>query len=298
MVELAGKNAIVTGAAVGIGNSYAKALAKEGVNVAVCDVRDDIADLAKELEGLGVKSAAWVADVSKPDDVRKFIDGAVDALGGIDILVSNAGTVWPTLADDDLDKAMADYDGIIGTNLKGEYLVGRAVIAQMLEQGGGGEIVNIATDHMVTCGSPNEICPKLDTCPWADEPRPTGGGEVMDLYDASKWGLNGFLFGWSKALKPHGIRVNQMCMGATDSHMIRGFFGFPPKGEPLDAEQQKEVDTWMSDEDSAQVVIDLLKEGPGGRTGQSMNLCIGRPTVLEPPLPDIYIVEEELNGVS
>ncbi len=298
MVELAGKNAIVTGAAVGIGNSYAKALAKEGVNVAVCDIRDDIMDLAKDLEKLGVKSSAWIADVSKPEDVRKVVDGTVEAFGGIDILVSNAGAVWPSLADDDLDKTLVDYDGIIGTNLRGEYLFGRAVIAQMLKQGGGGEIVNIATDHMVTCGSPNEICPKLDSCPWADEPRPTGGGEVMDLYDASKWALNGFLFAWAKALKPNGIRVNQICMGATDSHMIRGFFGFPPKGEPLDAEQQKEVDTWMSDENSAQVVVDLLKEGPGGRTGQAMNLCIGRPTVLEAPLPYIYIVEEELNGVS
>lgn len=298
MVELAGKNAIVTGAAVGIGNSYARALAAEGANVAICDIREDIMDLVKDLEGAGVKAVGWVADVSKPEDVRKVVDGAIEAFGGVDILINNAGQCVPSLAEDDLDKSLDDYDRMVGTNLKGEYLVGRAVIAHMLERGGGGEIVNIATDHGVTCGSPNEICPGLDSCPWKDEPRPTGGGEVMDIYDSSKWGINGLTFGWAKALKPHGIRVNAMAMGATDSHMIRGFFGFPPKGEPLDAEQQKEVDTWMSDEASAQVVIDLLKEGPSGRTACMMNLCVGRPPVLEPALPHIYIVEEELNGVS
>lgn len=298
MVELAGKNAIVTGASVGIGNAYARALAQEGVNVAVCDIRGDITDLPAALEKHQVKAVGWVADVSKPDDVRKVVDGAIAAFGSVDILINNAGQCVPSLAEDDLDKSLDDYDHMVGTNLKGEYLMGRAVIAHMLERGGGGEIVNIATDHGVTCGSPNEICPGLDTCPWKDSPRPTGGGEVMDIYDSSKWGINGLVFGWAKALKPHGIRVNAMAMGATDSHMIRGFFGYPPRGEPLTEEQEAEVATWMSPEASAQVVVDLLKEGPDGRTACMMNLCVGRPPVLEPALPHIYIVEEDLNVAS
>jgi NAD(P)-dependent dehydrogenase (short-subunit alcohol dehydrogenase family) len=296
MVDLKGKNALVTGASVGIGNAYAKALAAEGVNVAVCDIRDDIAGLPAELEAMGVKSIGCVADVSNPDDVRRFVDGAIEAFGSIDILINNAGRIWPTMADDDLDKSIADYDGIVGTNLKGEYLMGRAVITQLLKQGTGGEIVNIDTDHMVTCGSPNEICPHLDTCQWSDSPRPTGGGDVMDLYDASKWGLNGLMFAWAKALKPHGIRVNAMCMGATDSHMIRGFFNYAPNEEDFNPDAKADIDTWMTKENSAQVVVDLLKEGPEGRTANTMNLCVGRPTVLEAPLPHIYITEEDLNA--
>jgi NAD(P)-dependent dehydrogenase (short-subunit alcohol dehydrogenase family) len=294
-VSLKGKCAIVTGAAVGIGPAYAKALAAEGVNVAVCDIREEIMDLPTLLETSGVQSVGFVADVSVPEDVRRVVDGTVAALGGIDILVSNAGKCWVSVPDDDLDKAIADYEGMIGTNLKGEFMMGRAVIDQLLKQGRGGEIVNVATDHMVTCGSPNEICPKLEACPWADAPRPTGGGEVMDLYDASKWGLNGFLFGWAKALRPNGIRVNAMCMGATDSWMIRDFFGFPQTPGEEDAEQMEEVATWMAKEDTAQVLVDLLKEGPQGRTAQNINLCVGRPTRLEPPLKNIYITEESLN---
>lgn len=294
-VSLKGKNAIVTGAAVGIGPAYAEALAAEGVNVAVCDIREKIMDLPAKLEASGVQAVGWVADVSVPEDVRKVVDGTIEAFGGIDILISNAGKCWVSVPDDDLDKAIADYEGMIGTNLKGEFLMGRAVIEQLLKQARGGEIVNVATDHMVTCGSPNEICPKLEACPWADAPRPTGGGEVMDVYDASKWGLNGFLFAWAKALRPHGIRVNALCMGATDSWMIRDFFGFPQTPGEEDEEQMREVATWMAKEDTAQVLMNLLKEGPEGRTAQNINLCVGRPTKLEPPLKNIYITEESLN---
>jgi NAD(P)-dependent dehydrogenase (short-subunit alcohol dehydrogenase family) len=295
MQSLKGKNAIVTGAAVGIGPAYAEALAAAGVNVAVCDIREEILDLPAKLQAQGVKATGWVADVSVPDDVRKVVDGTVAALGGIDIQIINAGKCWASGADDDLDNTQADYEGMVGTNLKGEYLMGRAVIEQLLKQGRGGEIVNVATDHMVTCGAPFEICPTLDTCQFAVAPRPTGGGEVMDIYDAAKWGLNGFLFGWAKALRPHGIRVNAMCMGATDSWMIRDFFGYPQSRDEENEEQKEVVDTWMAKENTAQVMINLLEEGPEGRTAQNINLCTGRPTQLEPPLPNKYITQESLN---
>ena len=294
-VSLRGKRAIVTGAAVGIGPAYAEALAAEGVHVALCDVREEIMELPPTLERHGVRSLAWVADVSQPVDVRTIVDGTIEALGGIDILINNAGRCWVSKPDDDLDKTLADYEGIVGTNLKGEFMMGRAVITRMLAQQSGGEIVNVATDHMATCGSPFEICPRLDTCPWADAPRPTGGGDVMDIYDASKWGLNGLLFAWAKALRPHDIRVNALCMGATDSWMIRDFSGFPQDPSQETDAQRREVGTWMAKEDTARVLLELLKEGPRGRTAQNINLCIGRPPALEPPLPVLYITGRSLD---
>ncbi|MCP5182189.1 MAG: SDR family oxidoreductase [Pseudomonadales bacterium] len=292
-MSLRGKNAIVTGAAVGLGNAYAKALALEGVNVAVCDIREDIDALPQELETLGAGAIGFRADVANPADVRRVVDGTREAFGSIDILISNAGVWGASVADDDLDKSLADYDRIVGTNLKGEYLFGRAVIPIMLEQGTGGDIVNIATDHMVTCGAPNVICPNLPTCPWKhpeNGPRPTGGGEIMDLYDAAKWGLNGLLFAWAKALRPHNIRVNAFCMGATDSYMLRSFHNFNPSPE--------EEASWMRAEDNARALIDLLKEGPTGRTAQNLNFCVGRPVKLEPPLPDKYILASSINPAN
>lgn len=286
MVELKGKNAIVTGAAVGLGNAYAHALANEGVNVALCDKRDEILGVADELKALGIKAHAWQGDVSDPDLVRTVVDGAREAFGSIDILINNAGVWGASVADDDLDKSVADYEQIVGTNLKGEYLFGRAVIPIMIDQGLGGDIVNIATDHMVTCGTPWFRCPKLESCPWGDSPRPTGGGEIMDLYDAGKWGLNGFLYAWAKALAPHDIRVNAFCMGATDSYMLRSFHNFDPSPE--------EEASWMKAEDNAKALIDMLKEGPSGRNAQNVNFCVGRPVKLEEPLEHLYVTPEQV----
>jgi len=286
MVKLKGKSAIVTGAAVGLGSSYAKALAQEGVNIAVCDLREEIHEVAGSLRALGVNAVSYQGDVSDPDHVRTVVDGARAELGSIDILVNNAGVWGVSVADDDLDKSLEDYEQIVGTNLKGEYLFGRAVIPIMIEQGKGGEIVNIATDHMVTCGTPYFCCPKLEACSWGDSPRPTGGGDAMDLYDAGKWGLNGLLYGWAKALAPHNIRVNAFCMGATDSHMLRGFHDFDPSEE--------EVASWMLAEDNAQAMIDMLLEGPSGRNAQNVNFCIGRPVQLEPAHEHVYVVPEQV----
>jgi NAD(P)-dependent dehydrogenase (short-subunit alcohol dehydrogenase family) len=285
-VSLRGRTAIVTGAAVGIGNAYAKAMAREGCNVAVIDLRPEIAALPTELERQGVKAFAMQGDVSDPATVRRFVDAAAARFGGVDILINNAGQCWVSLVDDDLDKSEKDYEGMVGTNLRGEYLMGRAVIPLMLKQGRGGEIVNIGTDHGVTCGSPREICPHLPSCPWGDSPRPTGGGTVLDIYDASKYGTYALTFAWAKALRPHGIRVNCICMGATDSWMIRNFFG--ERATP------EEVATWMTAEDSAQVVVDIMKEGPNGRTGETINLCIGRPCRIEPERPPIYVTPESI----
>ena len=286
MVELKGKNAIVTGAAVGLGNAYAIALANEGVNVAVCDIRDEISDVSDSLKSIGVDSLGFQGDVRHPEFVRSMVDQTKAAFGSIDILINNAGVWGASVADDDLDKSEADFDNIVGTNLKGEYLFGRAVIPIMIEQGNGGEIVNIATDHMVTCGTPYFRCPKLETCPWGDSPRPTGGGDAMDLYDVSKWALNGLLYGWAKALVSHNIRVNAFCMGATDSYMLRSFHDFDPP--------QEEIDQWMRAEDNAQALIDLLSEGPGGRNAQNQNFCMGRPVKLEEPHDDIYVMSEQI----
>jgi 3-oxoacyl-[acyl-carrier protein] reductase len=293
-LNLQGKNALVTGAAVGLGLSYAKALAQRGVNIAITDQRDDIfasaelcTQLAAQQQDIPTpKIIAWQGDVADPEHVRTVVDGAADTLGGIDILVNNAGVWGASVADDPLHKTLRDYDRIVGTNLKGEYLFGRAVASLMIEQRRGGDIVNIATDHMVTCGTPHNVCPQLPQCPWRDSPRPTGGGDAMDLYDASKWALNGFLYAWAKSLAPHNIRVNQFCMGATDSHMLRSFHKFQPSPE--------EEASWMSADENAQALIDLLQEGFAGRNAQNINFCVGRPVKLEAPLPHIYVAPQDV----
>ena len=101
----------------------------------------------------------------------------------------------------------------------------------------------------------------------------------MDLYDAGKWAQLGLTFAWARALEPHGIRVNALCMGATDSHMLRGFHNFDPKPE--------EVARWMKADDVARLLIDLLRDG---RSGDYIGVAVGHPIVLPPRRVNPYLL--------
>jgi NAD(P)-dependent dehydrogenase (short-subunit alcohol dehydrogenase family) len=231
---LSGQVAVVSGAARGLGAAWVEALRTEGATVVGFDIRP---------------GADVVADASSATDVRAFVDGVVAAHGTIDISIANAGVVRATSPLDPWDKALADFDAQIGTNLKGTYLLGRAV-APIMAQHGGGNIVHISTDHVL--------------------PPPggrTGGGAVMDGYDASKWGIRGLTEAWARALAPHKIRVNDLCMGATDAPMPREFMG--------DRLTPEFAATWMKPADLARVLVELLLEGPDGRTGEQIGFWLG-----------------------
>ncbi len=277
MALLDGKVALVTGAAVGLGNAFAKALAAEGARLSVCDVREEIDALGVDIDSEVLRIRA---DVSIAADVQRVVADTEKTYGRIDVLVNNAGVWAGSRPTDDLDKTLADYDYLIGTNLKGSFLFGRAVIPIMLAQGDG-DIVNICTDHVQTCGSPWQLDhDDAPNCPWAGQPpRPTGGGPGMDLYDASKWGQLGLTFAWAQALERHGIRVNAMCMGATDSYMLRSFHNFEPAPE--------EEARWMKAADIARLMIDLIRDG---RTGDYIGAAVGHPIVLPPRRANPYVL--------
>jgi NAD(P)-dependent dehydrogenase (short-subunit alcohol dehydrogenase family) len=124
----------------------------------------------------------------------------------------------------------------------------------MIEQESG-HIVNVSTDHV----------------------DPTPGQKVwghggMDLYNASKWALNGLTLDWAAVLGRSGIRVNGLCLGATDTPMLRAFAGDAPASV---------VETWMRPDRICDLVIELLEEGPGGRTGHDLGCWVGRPLSLD-----------------
>jgi 3-oxoacyl-[acyl-carrier protein] reductase len=239
----------VTGAAGGLGRYYALALANERSRLAVCDIDPAIDVFVAELRGLGVEAVGYIADVSVAADVRRVVDGALARFGRIDILINNTGIWRRTSSKDDLDTSLRNYADLIGVNLKGEFMFGRAVIAAMLRTGGG-NIVNIATDHVHTRPG-----------------RPTSGGLDMDIYDSSKWGVFGLTLTWAKALRDHGIRVNSFCMDATESEMLRKAYGRPPTA--------LEKAGWMRPEEVCGLVVELIKEGPDGRTGENIGVWIG-----------------------
>ena len=277
MGMLDGKVALVTGAAVGLGNAFARALAAAGARLAVCDVRDEIDSLGTALDQpvLAIK-----ADVANADDGQRVVATTQRQLGRIDVLVNNAGVWAASQASDSIDKTIKDYAYVVDTNLKGVFMFGRAVMPIMIAQGGG-EIINICTDHVQTCGSPWELThADAPNCPWAgQQPRATGGGPAMDLYDASKWGHLGLTFAWAQALAAHNIRVNALCMGATDSYMLRSFHNNRPP--------PAQVANWMKAADVARLLIDLIRDG---RTGDYIGIAMGHPILLPARRANPYLM--------
>ena len=259
--------ALVTGAAGGLGRALVTALAEAGFHVVACDVSATVEELA------GDDVDCLIADVTDPDDVHWLAARA----GPVDVLLNNAGVVRRTNPLDPWEQAVADFDAVIGPNLRGAYLVGRAVLPGMVERGHG-DIVNVATDHQHNCGWPEPVDhDATSTCPSRSERRRPCGGRSFDLYDASKWGLNGLTFTWATALRPYGIRVNNLCPGATDTPMLRDFLG--------GAVDPEVAATWFRPADVAAVVLELLAEGADGRTGDNVGLWVGHPCVLPPPGP-------------
>ncbi len=255
MGQLAGRVAVVTGAAQGLGRAFAERLIAEGCAVVVTDRDESIVDVAELIGAHG-----HVGDVADAAHVRHVVDATVSAHGAIDILVNNAGEVMASGPRNTWDRAEPDFDRIFGSNAKGAFLFGRAV-APIMIAAAGGDIVNISTDHV-------KPCPDCE---------PHHGHGSMDLYNASKWALNGLTFDWAISLARHHIRVNNICMGATDTAMLRGWLGADPDPDFLA--------TWMSPQQVAQVLVDLLAEGPDGRTGNNIGLYAGYECVLPPPDP-------------
>jgi NAD(P)-dependent dehydrogenase (short-subunit alcohol dehydrogenase family) len=202
-----------------------------------------------DLEGL-----TFLADVSRPEDVRRVVDGTRKRFGRVDVLVNNAGIARATRAGHDWERGLSDYNDVIGTNLCGAFLFGRAVAPIMIAQRTG-HIVNVSTDH---------VYPVPGEKVWGH------GG--MDLYNASKWALNGLTLDWAATLGRKGIRVNGLCLGATDTPMLREFSG--DVGEDV-------VATWMQPSQICDLLIELLDEGPDGRTGHNLGCWVGRPIRLD-----------------
>jgi len=246
-MSLSGKVAIVSGAAQGLGRAFAVRLAEEGCEVLGFDVKKEVLDVP------GI--TAMVADVSKREDVESVVSKA-SGMGGIAVLVNNAGTWRKTPVDSPWQQAVDDWDFIMDTNLKGVMMLSRAVVPFLQQDGG--HIINLSTYYVLPAKSDGTNQP--DT----------------DLYNASKWALNGFTDAWAEYLEKDNVKVNGMCMGATDTPMLRGLF--PTKQLP--AEMASVV---MKAEDIAGQMMEIIASG---RTGENFGAWVGEEITIgdQPPL--------------
>ncbi len=196
--SLNGKNAAVTGAAMGIGLGIANRLAEAGANVLIADMNLEAATAsAADLAGkYGTKVVAVKLDVTAEDAGDQLVAETVKAFGSIDILVNNAG-IYPVNSLLELD--YATWDKTLGVNLRGLAFITKAVANQMIKQGGGGAMVNIAS---------------------IDGIHPSFPG--LAAYDASKGGVVMFTKNVALELGPHGIRVNAIAPGGIKTPGVAG----------------------------------------------------------------------------
>ncbi|MGD0114485.1 MAG: 3-oxoacyl-ACP reductase family protein [Dehalococcoidia bacterium] len=243
-MELAGKRAIVTGSAVGVGRETALALARRGANVVVnysrseAEARRTLADV----EALGASALLVRADVSQDREVRDIAAQAVARFGGIDVLVNNAGITH--FADfKDLEAVTeAMWDRILAVNVKGVFFCSRAVVPQMQRQGAGC-IVNIASVAGIA-----------------------GGGSSIP-YCASKAAVINLTMSFARTCAPE-IRVNCVAPGFVDTRWH--------EARPGDTAAYRNAIAGMTPlkrvcqpEDVAQVVVSLV-EGADMVTGQTL----------------------------
>src|SRR3989454_4276098 len=192
----AGKVVLVTGAQRGTGRAIAIRFAEAGADVALNYLDDKAAaeSAVAEITALGRKATTIGADIAKPEQARRLVADAERALGPIDVLVNNAA-IFPRAPF--LDLTEATWDAVLDTNLKASFVCAQEVARRMVAARRPGTIINVSS------GAPYR------------------GSMRATAYMASKLGIVGLTRGMARELAPHGIRVNAVAPGVTNTAMPR-----------------------------------------------------------------------------
>ena len=236
--DLAGQCAFVSGASSGLGRRFALVLAKAGAKVAIAARRaDKLQELRHEIEAFDGRAIPIGLDVRDPKSVRQAVACAETELGAITILVNNAGISIPKPF---LETDEADWDQIVGTNLKGAWLLAKEVAQHMTRLGHGGTIINIAS---------------------IISDRVIGHNAV---YGAAKAGLVHLTKAMAVELARHAIRVNAIAPGYITTEMNQEFFA---SGEGEKIKQRIPLRRIGAPEDLDGVLLLLASDASGFMTG-------------------------------
>lgn len=217
MPGLKGKGVLVTGGTSGIGQAIAVKFAEYGANVAInylrqpeeaTDTEQQVQACVNRVQQQGVRDVIVKGDVSQEDDVVKLVAHAVDELGGVDVLINNAGIQISRPSD---ELSSADFDKVLAVNLRGAFLCAREAIRHFLSTGKPGVIINVSSVH--------QLIPKPDYLG----------------YSVSKGGMQNLTRTLALEYAGRGIRVNGIGPGATVTPINRAWIDDPVKREQVES---------------------------------------------------------------
>jgi glucose 1-dehydrogenase len=217
MRGLKGKNVLVTGASSGIGQAIAVRFAENGSNVAInylstpdeaAETEQQVQVCVNKVQQQGVQDVLVRGDVSKEEDVVRMFQETVDGLGGLDVLVNNAGI---QISKPSNELTLNDFEKVLAVNLRGAFLCAREAIRRFLETGTPGVIVNVSSVH--------QIIPKPDYLG----------------YSVSKGGMQNLTRTLALEFAGRGIRVNGIGPGATVTPINRAWIDDPVKKEQVES---------------------------------------------------------------
>lgn len=249
MKSLVGKKVMITAAASGVGRGIAQAFLDAGAGVHICDISaEGLREFQTKASGLG----CTVADVSDPTAVERFFTEARDHLGGLDVMVNNAGIAGPTGSLEEI--TCEQWHQTMDVNLNGQFYCLRHAIP-LLKEAKGGSIVNVSS----TAG--------------------LMGYPMRTAYAASKWAVIGLSKSLSMELGPFAVRVNAICPGSVGGDRMDRVIAAEAKARGISTQavrqtylKQSSLGTFVDPVDVANLVLFICSDAGVRISGQS--LCV------------------------